>query len=256
MNTRFQKLLVSGITIVMLVAITFSTTATAGPLERIRQKRARRHALRSTCPQRGHLANRGRDQAKEKKVPQAVSLFDGKTLAGWKVTQFGGQGEVWVKEGAMVLDFGASLTGITFAGDLKKLPRMNYEISLEAKRAEGIDFFCGLTFPVGDSCCTFICGGWGGGTVGLSCIAGKDASDNDTTKFYDFQKNRWYKIRVRVTPDAIQAWIDNKQMVNQKTTGKKISIRPEVILSNPLGIAAWETQAKLRNIQIRQLPNK
>ena len=38
---------------------------------------------------------------------------------------------------------------------------MDYELRLEAKRVEGGDFFCGLTFPVGKEYCTLILGGWG-----------------------------------------------------------------------------------------------
>ena len=44
------------------------------------------------------------------------SLFDGKTLAGWKETNFGGEGEVRVEDGAIVLERGNDMTGISFAG--------------------------------------------------------------------------------------------------------------------------------------------
>src|SRR5262247_2068084 len=79
------------------------------------------------------------------KAVEWKSLFDGKTLAGWKVTDFAGRGEVNVKDGRIILESG-SMTGVTWTNDL---PRMNYEISLDAMRVEGSDFFCGLTFPVG-----------------------------------------------------------------------------------------------------------
>ena len=57
------------------------------------------------------------------------------------------------------------MTGITWTNEV---PTNNYEISLEAMRVEGSDFFCALTFPVGNDPCSFIVGGWGGGVVGLS----------------------------------------------------------------------------------------
>src|SRR5881628_3209780 len=69
------------------------------------------------------------------------SLFDGKSLAGWKITDFAGHGEVRVKDGKILLQTGV-MTGITWTNDLF---RTNYEISLEAMRVEGNDFFCGLT---------------------------------------------------------------------------------------------------------------
>src|SRR5438045_2911876 len=46
------------------------------------------------------------------------SLFDGKSLAGWKVTDFGGEGEVTVEDGQIIMHMGQPLTGITIkAGD-------------------------------------------------------------------------------------------------------------------------------------------
>jgi hypothetical protein len=130
-------------------------------------------------------------------------------------------------------------------------PKMNYEIALEAMRVDGSDFFCGLTFPVGDDPCSFICGGWGGGVVGLSSIDGSDASENETTKYQEFESKRWYKIRVRVTDGKIEAWIDDTQKVDVDTEGKRIGVRIEVDLSRPLGIATYNTTAAVRDIKIK-----
>jgi hypothetical protein len=130
---------------------------------------------------------------------------------------------------------------------------MNYEASLEAMRMDGIDFFCALTFPVADSHCSFIVGGWAGSVVGLSSIDGRDASENETTRYMSFKDNQWYRIRVRVTEEKIEAWIDDQQVVNQPTKGRRIGTRIEVELSKPFGICAWETRAALRNIRVRRL---
>ena len=183
------------------------------------------------------------------KSPTWQSLFDGKTLDGWKSTNFGGEGDVDVKKGSIHMDFGSSMTGITYQG---AFPKMDYEISLEAMKVDGIDFFCGLTFPVQRSHCSFIVGGWAGAVVGLSSIDGKDASDNQTTKYMKFDTNRWYRIRVRVTKAKIEAWIDDKQVVNQNIEGRRITTRSEVNLSKPLGISAFETRAALRKIRWRK----
>src|SRR5690606_20673373 len=146
--------------------------------------------------------------------PAPRALFDGKTLSGWKSTQFGGEGEVLVENGEIVMRAGNPLTGITWAGEH---PRSDYEISLEAKRVDGSDFFCGLTFPVGDSPCTFIVGGWGGGVIGLSSLDGFDASENETTRYQEFENGKWHKVRVRVTDDKIETWLDGQQMADSKT---------------------------------------
>ena len=120
---------------------------------------------------------------------QAQALFDGKSLEGWKITEFGGEGEVKVEEGQIVMKMGQPLTGITWkAGD--QLPKDNYEITLSAMKRKGDDFFCCLTFPVGDSHASFVVGGWAGTVVGLSNIDGLDASENETTKYEKFDANK------------------------------------------------------------------
>ncbi len=181
----------------------------------------------------------------------SLSLFDGKTLAGWRPTDFSGQGDVTVEDGAIVLAAGNDLTGVNYPGEL---PKTNYEVELEAKRVTGGDFFCGLTIPVGEEHCTFVVGGWGGALVGISSIDGQDASENPTMSSKKFENGRWYKIRVRVTPAKIEAWIDDEQVVNVDIAGSKISMRRgEIELSAPFGIATYRTKSALRGIKIRKL---
>ncbi|MBI3465213.1 MAG: DUF1080 domain-containing protein [Planctomycetes bacterium] len=185
---------------------------------------------------------------KGKDAESWTSLFDGKTLQGWKSSEFGGQGEPRVEDGKIVLPMGADLTGIRWAGEHRT---MDYELSLEAVRIDGNDFFCGLTFPVGDDPCSLIVGGWGGSLVGLSSLDGFDASENETSQVLDFEKNRWYKVRLRVTKPKIEVWLDGKQIIDVETEGRRISIRIEVERSRPLGIASWCTTAALRDIKVR-----
>lgn len=177
-------------------------------------------------------------------------LFDGKSLANWKIAEVGGEGEVVVEEGQIIMEPGNPITGITYTG---KPPRTNYEIELDAKLLEGNDFFVGLTMPVADSHISFIVGGWAGAVVGLSNIDDKDASENDTTKFMKFVEDKWYKIRVRVEPEQIRCWISGKEVVNQNIKGKKIGIRPEVDLSTPIGLSAFQTKVAYKSIRIREL---
>lgn len=178
------------------------------------------------------------------------SLFDGKTLNGWKVPNFGGEGEVKVADGAITVAMGDSMSGVTAT---IKPPRTDYELELEGKRLDGNDFFCTTTFPVGDAPCSLVVGGWGGAVVGLSCVDFYDASDNITTKFMDFKNNVWYKVRIRVTKPKIEAWIDDEKVVDLDTAGRRFSIRDECDLCQPLGICTWCSSAALRNIRIRQI---
>ncbi len=179
------------------------------------------------------------------------ALFDGRTLRGWKSTNFGGEGSVLVKNAQIILQRGEPLTGITWTGG--DIPRMNYEISLEAMRVNGSDFFVGLTFPVADSHCSLILGGWGGSVVGLSSLDDMDASENETSTVISFEDDRWYRIRVRVTPEKIMAWLDDKVIVDADIRGRRISVRVEVFLSQPLGVASYVTESALRDIKVRRL---
>ncbi len=183
-------------------------------------------------------------------LPGSIRLFDGETLANWEITNFGPQGPVYVEDGAIVLRMGDGPTGITWQDSF---PKENYEVSLEAKRIMGIDFFCGLTFPVKDDFCSFIVGGWAGPVVGLSSIDGRDASENETKTFKRFNTDEWYQIKLRVTSEKIEAWINEEKMVDLPYKGRQLSIRPEVELSCPFGIATWKTTGAVRNIYLRML---
>jgi hypothetical protein len=158
---------------------------------------------------------------------------------------------VKVDDGRLVLGTGL-MTGVTWT-NAADLPRINYEIALDAMRVDGSDFFCALTFPVKEDPCSFIVGGWGGGVVGLSSLDGQDASNNDTTRYMNFDNGKWYALRLRVTETNIQCWIDADKVVDAETKDRRISIRSEVEDSRPLGIASWSTTAALRNIRLRRL---
>lgn len=185
------------------------------------------------------------------RAQDARSLFNGESLAGWEVTDFVEHGPVQVGKPGIVLGRGSPMTGITWREDF---PRIDYELSLEAMRLEGQDFFSAITFPVNDSPCTLVVGGWGGGVVGLSSIEGSDASENETRRDMSFTDNRWYRIRLRVTGEQIQAWIDDEKVVDFAHSGRLLSIRVEVWPNQPFGIATWQTAAALRNIEVRELP--
>jgi Domain of Unknown Function (DUF1080) len=178
-------------------------------------------------------------------------LFDGKTLTNWQPSKFYGQGPVTVENGDIILAAGKDLTGITWSGPA--LPTTNYELTLQARRLEGRDFFAGVTFPVGESFCSLILGGWGGSIVGLSSINGIDASENTTSQSIDFELQKWYDVRIRVTPEKIDSWLDGKHIIEQDVKGNQISVRIEVEPSQPLGIASWRTKAGIRQVRLRRL---
>ena len=109
-----------------------------------------------------------------------ITLFDGKNLDNWERTDFAGKGDVRIDEnGSLVLEMGAELSGVRWKGKTD-LPKIDYEVTLQAKRTMGSDFFCGLTFPFKESHATLILGGWGGSLIGISSLDDFDASENET----------------------------------------------------------------------------
>ena len=209
--------------------------------------------LAALCLVAGSAAGQGQAPeaaATQPPVGEWQSLFDGKSLAGWKETPFSGHGPVRIENEAIILGAGV-MTGVTWT---KWFPTSNYEIRLDAARLEGRDFFAGITFPVFDSFCSWINGGWNGGVVGLSSLDGYDASENETSFFRQFERGRWYKLRLQVTGRYIAAWIDEEQVIYVDLGTRAIGLREgEIELSKPLGIASYATTAGLRKLEYRLL---
>ena len=180
-------------------------------------------------------------------------LFNGKNLDGWTASDFAGHADPDVEDGAIVIPMGVTLTGVTYGGDV---PKMDYEVEVQAKRAQGSDFFCGITFPVDDTFASLIIGGWGGGTCGISSLDEKDAAHNSTTTYHKFNKDQWYTIRLRVTAHKLEAWVDKEKIVDVDTTGKKIALRQDIDAGKPFSIATYQTTAALKDIRIRSVKER
>lgn len=196
--------------------------------------------------------------AEDKKSPEKKDtwkkLFDGKTLDGWKpsFTEYTGKAEV--KDGAIVLQKGNKMTGVTYTG--KDFPKTDYEVVLEGKRVDGTDFFCTTTFPVGDGFCSLVVGGWGGMLTGISSINGADASENETTSSMEFKNNTWYKVRIRVSAKKVEAWIGKEQVADVERKGRKFSTRLECEDCQPFGLATFDSVGAIRDIKLRLLTDE
>src|SRR5262245_25167029 len=190
-------------------------------------------------------------QVDKDKRPGKLILFDGRTLSGWKKTDFYKAGAVKVEDGKIVIGAGSSMTGITTTRP--DLPKLDYELIYDAMRESGEDFFAAATFPVGPSYITLVNGGWGGNVTGLSSLNGADASENQTGGFFKYQNNTWYKFRVRVTDLMIRCWIDDKEVVAVDHKDRRVGTRIETRPNQPLGFATWQTSGALRKVEMRKL---
>jgi hypothetical protein len=183
-----------------------------------------------------------------------ISLFDGKTMTNWKVTEFGGEGPADVEDGTLVVRAGSTLSGVTWTGP--KLPTMNYQVDLDAKKLDGSDFFVGLTFPYGDSHASLILGGWGGSVTGISSVNGEDAANNETSSAQDFKKGKWYHVTLKVMKNHITAYVDNDTQnptVDLDTENKKLDTRIDIDAAKPFGLSTYQTSAAYKNIVIKKL---
>ncbi|QTN32211.1 DUF1080 domain-containing protein [Akkermansiaceae bacterium] len=164
-----------------------------------------------------------------------------------------GGGQVEEEGESLRIGWGEGLTAVRWDGEI---PRPPFEMEMQAKRVDGTDFFCAVTFPVRaeGECVTLVVGGWGGGLVGISSIDGKDASENETTSHRSFDTDVWYRIRLLRQGERIATWIDGQKVIDVDTTGKKLSLRYGPISDcAPFGLATWQTTGMIRNVRWRPL---
>lgn len=161
-------------------------------------------------------------------------------------------GQVDVGE-ELSIGWGETLTNVRWKAEVPAAP---FELEMKAKRVNGTDFFCAVTFPARgpEQCVTLVVGGWGGSLVGISCIDGKDASENDTQKTHTFETDVWYQIRLVREGEKIMVWIDGEKLIDVDTTGKTLSLRQGGIEEcAPFGLATWQTTARIKDIRWRGL---
>ena len=193
----------------------------------------------------------------EKEMPP-VKKNDGKkwtNLTGhWKNCEFGGDGEIKITDKLIKLGYGDPITGVFWTGKEKNaIPTDNYEFEVEGRRTEGFDFFCAVTFPIAKSHASLVMGGWGGGVFGISSIDDRDASDNNTTMFMNFENGKWYRARVRVEQTRLAVWLDDKLLFEHERKGHKFDIRYEMDLCTPFGLANYQCKSEIRSVRIRKL---
>ncbi|MEM9828366.1 MAG: family 16 glycoside hydrolase [Planctomycetota bacterium] len=185
----------------------------------------------------------------------------------WKPCEFGGDGPVEIKavqpkptetqkskskkaSPQINLGFGDPLTGVRWTGPF---PRDNYEWRYRARRTDGFDFFAAATFPIDKQHATFVPAGWGGGVTGISNIDHFDASENESTQYFPLDDDKWYTFRIRVTPEYIETFIDDKPVHKVERKEKQFSLRAEMEACKPLGLANFQGDAEIKDMEYRPL---
>ena len=190
------------------------------------------------------------ETAPEGKMEILREIADAKPAKGSKPP-----GAEAAKAGVLVLGHSELLSVVRYEG---KQPLLvdDYEISWEGLRVDGSDFFAALTFPVGtkEQCATFVAGGWGGWTIGISTIDGLFANENETTRSMPFAQGQWYAFTLQVNKNSIRALIDGEETFHISLKGKTIGMHPsEIGKSMPLGFASFNTRGAVRNVSFRPL---
>ncbi len=162
-----------------------------------------------------------------------------------------------IQQGELTLEAGRPMTGATFSSwQALGLPTTSYQITYEAMRLEGGDFFGTVTFPVGnlETHVSLVLGGWGGTLIGISSIDYSDASENQTRSEQRFEQGQWYRVRLEIRPEELKAWIDDKIVVNVNIKARHLGLRAgEIERCRPFGFASYLTTARIRKVMIKKL---
>lgn len=182
-----------------------------------------------------------------------VSMFDGKSLDGWKPftkTEYSKGGKVEVKENSIHIAEGFPYSYIQWKG---KFPKENYEVFLRTMKPDGNDIFCGILFPVGTNYCSLVLGGWGNSITGLSCIDNMAAADNEYAVMNSYTTNKWYKVTLRVTGTNIMTWVGGKKLIDVDRSKHEISPYFGLEMMAPFGVFTFGTPGAFEEISVRRL---
>ncbi len=188
-------------------------------------------------------------------VPDAegwMSMFDGRTLGGWRVVEggpFTRHGRVSVENKQITLERGDPQTGIAWSGDF---PRVDYEVALDVMRLDGANDFATLVFPHLANSTRLLCT-WGPSTMAVE-VDGKAGEGNPTARTVAVKDSQWYRLRLRVTAPRLEVWLDDEKVVDLSTAGQSLTLHPDCLPLQPFGIYSWLTRSAVRNLRFRRVP--
>jgi hypothetical protein len=186
------------------------------------------------------------------KAGEWQSLFDGKTLRGWKLIDghpFGNHGRVDVRNNEIVLGKGGPCTGIQYTGDL---PKSDYEFSFEVMSHSASGGLMSMAFHVEGSSTMASIDVHDGGTI-EAIMRVVDGGNRGIAAKARFEKGRWYRVLVQVTQSRLLVLLDDEKLFDwprpQHSFGKPVEWGALV----PFGIGNWDAETSLRRIQVRRI---
>jgi len=115
--------------------------------------------------------------------------------------------------------------------------------------------FLGVTFPVGkEGHVSLVLGGWAGAITGISNLDGLNASENKTTQYHNMPEGQWFKVKIMVTSDKIQCWLDDKQLVDvSRDDYEEYDTHGAVVDTKPFGMFSYSTWGRVKNLKAWKL---
>lgn len=205
-------------------------------------------SLNGTPPPPGPARTEGRTARVIRPLPRDANgweiMFNGKDLTGWEVVAE--NRIVGASEGQLNLAASQLSTDIRWTYD--DFPSVDYEVKVEAKRVEGEGAFCHMVFPI-EACHCFLVIGAEGDIVALDRVDGLGILDikNETARRMHFERNRWYRVHLRVTREKVVVLIDGKEEIN--VAADRLSLPTAWMFLRPFALGTWQTTATVRDIK-------
>jgi hypothetical protein len=171
------------------------------------------------------------------------SLFDGKTLAGWEAARGGHflgnvADRLSVADGSIAIGASTEGTGVRCTQDL---PTTGYELTFEVNAIEGSKWAGSALFPLGGGAGLWEIRTGDGGPALLARSAAEGLKDVRSQPFA-MANGTWYRFRLRVDAERVQAWINDQQVFDCPRRGYDFGF-----------FTGSGAKAKIRNIRIQAL---